>query len=85
MLVFFDMHIGRLTSVKVVPEGTRPGGFAGATPGETNVRVFGDTAVLMGVVNTVGGPQPKPVRVTLVCQKTSHGWQMIAAQLTHMQ
>jgi ketosteroid isomerase-like protein len=75
---------GLLSKRDIVPEGTGPGGFAGATPGETNVRVFGDTAVLMGVINTVGGPQPKPIRVTLVCQKTSHGWQMIAAQLTHM-
>jgi hypothetical protein len=70
----------------IIPEGpSGPGGFAGATPGETNVRVFGDTAVLMGVVNTAGGPQPKAIRVTLVCQKRPQGWQMIAAQLTNMQ
>jgi ketosteroid isomerase-like protein len=68
----------------IIPEGTGPGGFAGATPGETNVRVFGDTGVLMGVINTVGGPQPRQIRVTLVWQKTPQGWQMIAAQLTRM-
>jgi ketosteroid isomerase-like protein len=76
---------GLLNKEDIIPEGTGPGGFAGATPGETNVRVFGDTAVLMGVIKTVGGPQPKPIRVTLVCQKRPQGWQMIAAQLTHMQ
>jgi len=68
----------------IVPERPGPGGFAGATPGETNVRVFGNTSVLMGVVNTVGGPEPRQIRVTLVCQKKPQGWQIIAAQLTHL-
>ena len=45
------------------------------------MRVFGDTGVLMGVINTAAG-QPK-VRVTLVFQKRPQGWQMIAAQLMH--
>ena len=67
------------------PDRTGPGGFAGATPGETNVRVFGDTSVLMGVVNTVGGPEPRQIHVTLVCQKKPQGWQIIAAQLMHTQ
>ena len=66
----------------IIPEGSGPGGFAGAAPGETHVRIFGDTGVLMGIIST-GGPQPKLIRVTLVCQKTPQGWQMIAAQLTH--
>jgi ketosteroid isomerase-like protein len=74
---------GLLNKGDIIPEGPGPGGFAGATPGETNVRLFGDTAVLMGIINT-GGPQPKPIHVTLVCQKKSQGWQIIAAQLTHM-
>ena len=75
---------GLLSKQDIIPERTGPGGFAGATPGETNVRVFGDTAVLMGVINTAAGPQPKAIHVTLVCQKKPQGWQMIAAQLTHM-
>lgn len=66
----------------IIPDGTGPGGFAGATVGETKVRVFGDTGVLFGVINTAGKPQPLQVHVTLVCQKTPQGWQMIAAQLT---
>lgn len=75
---------GQVLSKKdIVPEETGPGGFAGATPGNTNVRVFGNTAVLMGVINMAGTP-PKQIHVTLVCQKRSQGWQMIAAQLTHM-
>ena len=73
-----------LSKEDIVPERPGPGGFAGATPGETNVRVFGNTSVLMGVVNTVGGPEPRQIRVTLVCQKKPQGWQIIAAQLTHL-
>jgi ketosteroid isomerase-like protein len=74
---------GRLLSKEdIIPQSPGPGGFAGATSGETNVRVFGDTGVLMGVINAAG-PNPKPIRVTLVCQKRRQGWQMIAAQLTH--
>jgi len=72
---------GLLNKEDIMPQGGKPGGFAGATPGETNVRIFGDTAVLMGVITTAG-PQPQQIRVTLVCQKRPQGWQMIAARLT---
>jgi hypothetical protein len=75
---------GVLNKSDLIPEGPDPGGFAGATPGNTEVRIFGDTAVLMGVINTAGKPQGKPIHVTLVCQKMPQGWQMIAAQLTMM-
>jgi Domain of unknown function (DUF4440) len=74
---------GVLSKQDIIPQGGGPGGFAGATPSETNVRVFGDTGVLMGIINTSGDPQPKQIRVTLVCQKRSQGWQLIAAHLTH--
>ena len=70
-----------LTKADIIPDGNGPGGFAGATPGETNVRIFGDTGVLIGVINTAGSPA-KPIRVTLVCQKSPQGWLIIAAQLT---
>ena len=73
---------GLLGKEDIIPRGEGPGGFAGATASETNVRVFGDTGVLLGVITT-GGPEPKQIRVTLVCQKRSQGWQMIAAHLTH--
>jgi hypothetical protein len=75
---------GVLSKQDIVPERTGPGGFAGATVGDTTVRVFGDTAVLMGVINTAGGPV-KQIHVTLVVQKRPQGWQMIAAQMTRMQ
>jgi hypothetical protein len=73
-----------LSKHDIVPEQSGPGGFAGAIPSNTNVRVFGDTAVLMGLINTAGAPA-KQIHVTLVCQKRSQGWHMIAAQLTHVQ
>ena len=73
---------GLLGKEDIIPQRPGPGGFAGATPGETNVRVFDNTGVLMGVINTAG-PQAGQIRVTLVFQKRSQGWQMIAAQLTH--
>lgn len=68
----------------IIPEAGQPGGFAGATPGPTNFRVFGDTGVLMGVIQTAGKPQGKQIYVTLVCQKRTRGWQIIAARLTPM-
>jgi len=66
----------------LIPERSGPGGFAGAVPAATNVRIFGDTGVLMGVINTSAGSSSSQIRVTLVCQKTTQGWQIIAAQLT---
>ncbi|HEY7099858.1 MAG TPA: nuclear transport factor 2 family protein [Terriglobales bacterium] len=66
----------------IIPEGTAPGGFAGAASGETSIRVFGDTAVLMGVILKPGQPQANQLHVTLVCQKRLQGWKIIAAQLT---
>ncbi len=77
---------GLLSKHDIIPEGpTAPGGFAGATTGDTSVRVFGDTAVLMGVIQTVGSPPAKPIHVALVCQRTQEGWRMIAANLTRLQ
>lgn len=78
----FDGSI--LSKHDVIPENSRPGGFAGAAAGETNVRIFGETGVLMGVISTpaAGGQGPKHTRVTLVCQKREQGWQIIAAQLS---
>ena len=73
---------GILSKQDILPQGGGPGGFANATLGETHVRVFGDTGILMGVINT-GGTPSKQIRVTLVCQKMSQGWQIIAAQMTH--
>jgi len=72
---------GRLLSKQdIIPRGGGPGAFAGAAPKDTAVRVFGDTAVLMGAIKAADSPE---IRVTLVCQKRAKGWQMIAAHLSH--
>jgi ketosteroid isomerase-like protein len=73
---------GLLYKPDIIPQRSGPGGFAGAKPGPTNVRVFGDTAVLMGFIDPAG-QQSNQIRVTLVFQKRSQGWQIIAAQLSH--
>jgi|SRR5215813_13123923 len=69
-----------LAKEDIIPHGSS-GAFAGAVPTDTSVRIFGDTAVLMGFIKTGGAGEL--VRVTLVCQKRAQAWQMIAAQLGH--
>jgi Domain of unknown function (DUF4440) len=71
-----------LSKNDIIPMGGGRGGFAGAVPSKTNVRVFGDTGVLMGMINNPESPQKKEIRVTLVCQKRTQGWQIVAAQLS---
>ena len=75
-----NLNGGLLFKADIIPQNAGPGGFAGATPGQTNVRVFGDTAVLMGIVTT-GGTHSDQIRVTLVFQKRQQEWQIIAAHL----
>ena len=74
-----------LSKEDIIPEGTGPGGFAGATTGDTTVRIFGDTGVLMGSLNNAGASPAKQIHITLVCQKKPQGWKIIAAHLTQMQ
>jgi ketosteroid isomerase-like protein len=71
-----------LSKNDIIPMGGGRGGFAGAVPSKTNVRVFGDTGVLMGMINNPESAQRKEIRVTLVCQKRTQGWQIVAAQLS---
>lgn len=77
----FDGHL--LSKQDIIPQGGGPGGFAGATPSETSVRVFGngDTAVLMGFIKTNDQSQ---IHVILICQKRGQNWQIIAAHLQKM-
>ena len=71
-----------LSKDDIIPQNSAPGGFAGAAPEQTNVRVFGDTAVLMGYI-TMGASRSDKIRVTLVCQKHLQTWQIIATQMAH--
>jgi ketosteroid isomerase-like protein len=71
-----------LSKNDIIPRGGGRGGFAGAVPTKTNVRMFGDTGVLMDVINNPESGENKSIRVTLVCQKRAQGWQIVAAQLS---
>ena len=72
-----------LNKEDIIPEDSVPGGFAGATPGESRVRIFGDTGVLIGVIDTAQKGPAKQLHVMMVCQKGQQVWQIISVQLTH--
>jgi hypothetical protein len=57
-----------LAKADIIPRGEGPGAFSGATPTDTSVRVFADTAVLRGSIKTADSGL---IRMTLVCQKPS--------------
>jgi hypothetical protein len=44
----FDGQV--LNKEDIIPQDSAPGGFAGSSVGETSVRMFGDTAVLVGSI-----------------------------------
>lgn len=73
-----------LTKQDIMPQGGSPGGLAGSTPSDTSVRVFGDTAVLIGFLLKGDMANPTRTRVTLVCQKRAQGWQIVAAEMARM-
>jgi hypothetical protein len=49
---------------------------------DSTVRVFGDTAVLMGTVEMQVPQKPEEVRMTTVFQKHGDGWQVIAVHMS---
>ena len=73
-----------LTKQDIMPQGGNPGGLAGATPSDSSVRVFGNTAVLIGFLIKGDAANPTRTRVTLVCQKRAQGWQIVAAEMARM-
>jgi len=73
-----------LTKQDIMPQGGNPGGLAGATPSDTSVRVFGNTAVLIGFLIKGDAANPTRTRVTLVCQKRAQGWQIVAGEMARM-
>ena len=73
-----------LAKQDIMPQDGNPGGFAGATPSDTKVRVFGNTAVLIGFLNQGKVATPTRTRVTLVCQKRARGWQIVAGEMARM-
>ena len=49
---------------------------------DSTVRIFGDTAVLMGDVEMQVPQKAETVRVTTVFQKHPDGWQIIAVHMS---
>ena len=71
-----------LTKTDIVPpEGASSNRMPKSSLHESTVRVYGDTAVLIGDVVNDDPKQPGSLRVTTVFQKRPQGWQMIAAHL----
>ncbi len=71
-----------LTKTDIVPpEGASSNRMPKSSLRERTVRVYGDTAVLIGNVVNDDPKQPGNLRVTTVFQKRPQGWQMIAAHL----
>lgn len=73
-----------LTKQDITPQGGNPGGLAGTAPADTSVRVFGDTAVLIGFLIKGDRTSAARTRVTLVCQKRAQGWQIVAGEMAKM-
>jgi len=71
-----------LTKTDIVPpEGASSNRMPKSSLRESTVRVYGDTAVLIGNVVNDDPKQPGNLRVTTVFQKRPQGWQMIAAHM----
>jgi ketosteroid isomerase-like protein len=74
---------GVLSKSDVVPTG-RAGAnhMPKSTLRDSTVRIFGDTAVLMGTVEMQVPQAPEEIRMTTVFQKRAEGWQVIAVHMS---
>ncbi len=70
-----------LSKSDIVPESGEGNRLPKSRLRDSTVRIFGDTAVLMGYLATDGATPPTGFHVTTVYQKQAAGWRMIA---THM-
>jgi len=64
----------------IPPDGSTAHPLPKCSLGESSVRVYGDTAVLMGDVHPQD-PKAGGYRVTTVFQKRAQGWQIIAIHM----
>ena len=75
--------VGVLTKTDVVPpDGSTSNYMPKSTLKDSTVKVFGDTAILMGTVVMGDSAKPEDVRVTTVFQKHPEGWQVIAVHMS---
>ena len=49
---------------------------------DSTVRIFGDTAVLMGQVEMEVPSKPEQIRMTTVFQKKADAWQVVAVHMS---
>jgi ketosteroid isomerase-like protein len=82
---FMGMSFGNgvLSKSDVVPpSGSSDNHLPKSTLRDSTVRIFGDTAVLMGTVEMQVPQKPEDVRMTTVFQKHGDGWQVIAVHMS---
>jgi ketosteroid isomerase-like protein len=74
---------GVLSKRDVVPAGGASGNHMPKSMlRDSTVRIFGDTAVLMGTVEMQVPQTPEEIRMTTVFQKRVEGWQVIAVHMS---
>lgn len=66
----------------VPPDGSTSTHMPKSTLRDSTVRVFGDTAILMGTVVMGDSAKPEDIRMTTVFQKHPEGWQVIAVHMS---
>ena len=66
----------------VPPEATRANHMPKSILKDSTVRIFGDTAVLMGAVEMQVPQKAEEIRMTTVFQKRGDGWQIIAVHMS---
>ena len=66
----------------VPPSGSAENHMPKCTLRDSTVRIFGDTAVLMGTVEMQGPQKPEDIRMTTVFQKHGEIWQVIAVHMS---
>lgn len=72
-----------LTKSDVIPvDGDTSAHLPKSTLHDSTVRIFGDTAVLMGSVEMQVPQKPEVIRMTTVFQKHGNSWQVIAVHMS---
>lgn len=76
---------GVLSKSDVVPPQASANHLPKSTLKDSTVRIFGDTAVLMGHVEMEVPQKPEDIRMTTVFQKHGESWQVIAVHMSKAQ
>ncbi len=75
--------VGVLNKTDVIPpDGSTENHLPKCVLKESTVRVYGDTAVLMGIVEMQVPQTPERIRMTTVFQKRGEGWKVIAVHMS---